>query len=298
MNRLSKIFTLIVVGLNPPLYAETEFEDSIPVEFVKVFIKSSYNGEPVIYSDIPNDFPPLPLPEGFEVMGSINDDDSTQVFLRTPAAQTDAINMINDAFRDNYWSTIDEIGVNPPRPTAMFSFSSGGDAAGSFCHDIFRLMTVNVSTSDQYTVMKLQQRSGFPPAQLSCDTLVNAAQRRSEQARLTPDYMELMPMLTIDDDLNSATIRGFSGSSGDGIRNAQASSDFDSDLPVADMHTRLEDQLQDQDWSFHSKSMDETSALSVWSKSFNGGASEYYGFLTILPTLNTGHQFRFDLVRR
>jgi hypothetical protein len=69
-NSLSVAVFLALNAL--PLSAATEFEDSVPLDLVKVFLGNLGIGEPLLYSDIMDDFPPFTLPAGFAVRGSID----------------------------------------------------------------------------------------------------------------------------------------------------------------------------------------------------------------------------------
>lgn len=57
------LLPIIVTALAPSAFADTEFEDSVPLELVKALMGNTPYGEPRIFSDLSSDFPSVDIPD-------------------------------------------------------------------------------------------------------------------------------------------------------------------------------------------------------------------------------------------
>jgi hypothetical protein len=72
LKKLIFAMSLPMVAGTDNLLADTEFEDVIPVEVVEILFNTGTTEQLNIYSDIVSTFPPLDLPAGFTVIGSVD----------------------------------------------------------------------------------------------------------------------------------------------------------------------------------------------------------------------------------
>ncbi|GJM14610.1 MAG: hypothetical protein DHS20C12_30130 [Pseudohongiella sp.] len=74
--------TLLSILPAESLLADTEFEDSIPIEIVKVLMAPT-GTEAALYADLPANFPEFQLPAELSVLGSMKIDSLTRVAFET-----------------------------------------------------------------------------------------------------------------------------------------------------------------------------------------------------------------------
>lgn len=78
---LAGLVLSLAVGLSSN--ADTEFEDSIPVDAAEVLFDASLNNQLQIYPDIASEFPVFAVPDDFSVIGSVIDNYNIRAVLST-----------------------------------------------------------------------------------------------------------------------------------------------------------------------------------------------------------------------
>ena len=89
-----------------PIWADTPFEDEVPLELVRALLNSTGATEVRIYADILDGFPDLELPAGFTVLGSRDLGRSQTVFLRTQLPEDVATLALTTAFESEGYTSV------------------------------------------------------------------------------------------------------------------------------------------------------------------------------------------------
>ncbi len=263
---------VLVLFASSLLNAQTQFEENIAPELVEIFLSSQFNDEVQLYADIPVNFPPFTLPQEFEVLGTIQTERESHVFLRTELASDVASFTLSDALLTDGWLTLQEIATrNRPSPIPFVGMITRNNQGGAFCLDNFGVLSAILKDNGQFTVIELQATDASQiPQQLSCEMLRRASEQNQRQEMANRQGTDITPLPQLDipgvPDPANAPGGFISASSSRGVTQASRGYKFTVDWSIDQVHDFFEEQILEQGWTLETKGVGDTMALSGWKK--------------------------------
>lgn len=169
------LMTLLAATLvsTPPLWADTEFTDTLPLDLAKALIGRTPAGPALFYSDVVDGFPAIDFPTGFEVLGSMVREVQTTVVLASSQSTSEMRDSLTEAFASAgftefivpvptiHYHGFRRVGTTPPRPLPRYCHDSEGDLTLTFL-GLSGRNTVRIShapdTNPQSCEEELQER--------------------------------------------------------------------------------------------------------------------------------------------
>jgi hypothetical protein len=186
MKMLNKVVPVLLPlsCISPTLLADTEFEDSVPLEVVMQFI----GGNPLsgtqgsLYSDILADFPAFELPNGFSVLASADQGYLQRVILRTEADTAEAQDALAAALTGAGWSLLPDPAARGQPQTGFVIGGATPPMYQQFCHDRLGNITASIMQGDAVRY-----------AHLTRSTSPNQGNQPTCAQRLDPGYQQFGP---------------------------------------------------------------------------------------------------------
>ena len=280
------------------LSAQTQFEENIAPELVEIFLSSQFNDEVQLYVDIPVDFPPVTLPQSFEVLGTIQSERNKRVFLRTDLASDVAAFTLTDALLTDGWLTLQEIAArNRPSPIPFVGMINRNNQGGAFCLDNFGVLGASLKDNGQFTVIELQARDASQiPQQVNCEMHRRASEQSQRQQDQMPNgnVFSYMPLPELEMPGTATNNRRSFSRAPDpvtgSIQYANSSPTFEVDWPLDEIQQHFDEQMLNQGWSLDTASIGDTMALSGWNKT----AEEDFDFSLVMSIKALGNG-KFEL---
>jgi len=288
--------------LSSALPAATEFEGSVPLDLVKILVGNSrIMGEPLLYADIMDDFPPLELPAEFTVIGSLDRGYNQTVALTTTLEEEAASTALESVFVAAGWQEISqfnpgvqqESGFINPNPTVEFL---------QYCHDQYGNMVVTTTVSGavrQVSLSHTNQRA-LGNVQSSCEDQIAQMQGRFRPRQA--DIAQYMPRLELPPRPANDVSRGFGffsgGSGGSGSGNDyETRSQLASDLDIAGVFAHFAAQVVAQGWAADAEAVGEAFASGSWTRTVEGD-QEIIGVLSVVALGEEAYDLRFRVLGR
>ena len=299
MNVLNKLLPLALSVFSPALVADTEFEDSVPLDVVMQFIgRSPLAGESKLYSDILDAFPPFTVPDEFTVLASADQGFSRRVILATTLDGADAGAAIRDAFVAEGWVELAEQGA----PQVGFVATSAPQFATSLCHDAHGVLIVLVNPGADARYVSINQNLGarmIGRAEPTCAQLQGGVLNdpafgiRNGLGPALSRYVPSMVMpLSSQPGAPQARIMSMSGSSNEWETDGALTIDWS----VDEVFEHFATQIGEQGWQLDTSALGTQAAMGIWTRSVDG--LDLAGTLSIVNTGTDNWEMRFRLLRR
>lgn len=300
MPRLMIVLYLTILSLClalslPNSFADTEFEDSVPLDVVKAFIGSGPYGETKIYSDLADGFPDISLPNEFEIIGSINRGYGVAVALKAELSETQASALLIesllqagylelDSKRDNDWQT----GFVSTAQTSIRTYYQ-------FCHDLMGSMSLSYLELDDYGVVTASSsRVGMNSNQSCSEQIALREQNLQEAISRQGGLKSQVPRLELPEIIPTRFMPfrgpGFS-SSNSGV---EAHINVNLDWKLDELYDHFKTQIEGQGWALDSENLGSASATGSWTRSPDVD-SNYIGTLIVLKTGDESFELKFQL---
>lgn len=268
--------TAIIASLSSgPISADTEFEDSIPIDLARALLRGVGNAIDVkIYSDIPDSFPAFELPAGATLMGSVDHTHNQQVVLQSDGDGLEQQSALIESLQNNGYTLIERM----PFSTPQTGFVSASPQEMSFptqlCSDPEELIHLRLDPEPERTFINITHTNGINLGNFSCaDRLAQASnsQAFSPFASRSPGIGALrssMPRLELPDDatLQAPYMPRFMSGSSDQMKSEIA---FVVDWSLAEVQTFFAEQIAAQEWTLDSDSAGDHVALGAWTREDN-----------------------------
>ena len=292
----SALFALVVsFSLATAAVADTEFEGSIPVDLVALFLGTPGVGETTIFSDLMDAFPTFPIPQSFEVLASIDRGYAISAYLQTPLAEEPALNLLAESFASAGFVRF-ELPIDDNADRGFVVASVSRVSRGSrYCHDALGFLSVSFADI-----------SGGNVATLSSSPLNNnrnCAEQMEEQQmhvnRLFSSRNNIRQYLPRMEMPEQKQRRGYSPFFGGGSSRSsggiEVSSKVVSELTIDELFQHFETQIEAQDWEIDSQNIGSASASGSWIRSPEPGVN-LIGTLSIILSSEDTYDLRFQLV--
>lgn len=292
--RFAGMFLLLALGCNS--YADTEFEDSIPIEVVEILFDTFLSGQFAIYSDITDDFPEFELPNGFTVIGSVNQMNRLRVVLQTTLLSDLATQSITDAFENENWQIfpafsppVQNVGFVSPSPAVT-------STATTLCHDQLGRLSINLAERDDGNYISIGIYNSFGNRQGNCAQQLAQQEMSMSRMAFSQGLREYMPRMEMPATANPRQQLGFIGGSSSSSNNlAETEANLNSDMEIDEVFSHFSDQIAEQDWELDSEAVGNLSANGYWTKSPEPDLN-LIGMLSVLKTSDSNYELRFRII--
>ena len=290
------ITSLALFFLTFPLFAATEFEDTIPIELAKALLSNSISGETRIYTDILDEFPEFQLPTGFEVMGSIDQRSSQRVVLTTELAEDEAALQIFAAFEDVDFVQLDLFSLN--RRQNGFMSSQPRRIPRRMCHDDIGNLSILFTEVNNIRLVTLSASVYRNTNQLTCAQQAQQYQMSMQRmGGMNSGIREYIPRMEAPDDGSLPPFAAFIGGSGFSSSNNEVETEANLNIEwsIDEVYSHFEDQINAQDWEIDSQNIGTTTAIGTWTLNPEPDLS-LVGVLTVFKTAESSYKLIFKLL--
>ncbi len=277
------------------LSADTEFEGAIPVAIVEALFDSYADVQFAVYSDIPDDFPDIALPDGFDVVGSVYQMSRLRVVFETALAQTDAMASMTETFELQDWVQFPLF--RPPYSEVGFIQSGRIDMSERqiLCHDELGQMALSYAARESGNYLSLGWSLLSNRQQGDCAQQIALQQASLAPRSRTMGLRQYLPRMEIpgpqSPQLMAAFVGGGSSSSGNTI---ETDGTMTTDLGIEEVYRHFADQIQGQDWALDTEAIGARSATGTWTKSPEADL-QLFGTLSIVNSGDEDYDLQFRL---
>lgn len=285
-----------------PVHA-AEYTDSVPLPLVKALMAGPLGDEVHLYSDIPGDFPDIPVPANFSVLGGIEQMNSSRVILQTSDNREDAIAALSDALLSAGFVEMQTMGGGRP---GGFTSSGVMMLPRNFCRDDIGFLTTMVSQQAGLTQVSLgTSRAMFDSGASSCAEVQAQMRNPNPNGPGIPvtNLAQYMPEMVLPDASNNTPQPFLAISGGSSSRTwvsggatYETSSEFSSDMNIPQLYQHLAQQIGTQGWALDSEGSGQLSASGNWIK-IPDADTYLHGAFNILQSSESNFMIRFRLTR-
>jgi len=292
-SSIAGLITLSVLAL--PAGADTEFEDSIPIEVAEVLFDASLNGQFEIYSDIADAFPPFELPDNFTVIGSTVQNGNLRAVVSSAMASDAAIQQLIAAFEVEDWQQLPAF--NPPAQDT--GFVAPGPitvrTANSLCHDDLGRLSISAAERGAINYFAIFMYNAFGGSQGSCASQIARQQQSMAQMQFSDGVRQYMPRMEVPEAENIRPRGAFIGGGSSSSNNsAETETNLRSDLDIEELYKHFAEQILEQGWEIDSEVVGDRSANGTWTRAPEPNL-ELVGTLSVLETSDSNYELRFRL---
>ena len=295
MNKLPSACIFLLLFPNFAILADTEFEDSIPIEKVEALFNAYYEDQFAVYSDIAEEFPDFPVPAGFSVVGSVFQMTTLRVVFETDLEESEAIQSIVQVFEAQNWiqfptfsRPIQEVGFIAPR-----QFNMG--RSQTLCHDDLGHITIRYAERDHGNYLSAGYSLVRSNQQGDCEQQLAVQQASFSQMSQSLGLRQYLPRMEIPESQNrprvAAWMVGGSSSSGNLVETDGA---MTSDQDIEEVYRYFADQIENQGWELDSEAVGTRSANGTWTKSPESNLN-LLGRLSVLDSGDSNYELQFRL---
>lgn len=299
MKHLPALIVLMMYSVNShPVFADTEFVDSVPLEVVKQFVGNPYMGQSALYSDILDAFPPFTVPADFEVLASADQGFVQRVILSSTLDEAGASAALTQAFIAEGWSQIPINGM-PAQQTGFVSAEQPVVVPQQLCHDDHGMLTASVRDDGGKRYININRNLSGQGIRPTCaEMLAQAAQGYSGMGFRRGGMLDTYaPKLIMPESNMPTRPTAFMGGGGGG-----SSNDWESrgaltiDWEIGDIYEHFASQIGEQGWLADSDASGGVVATGSWTKSVDD--VNLVGMLSIIKLAENTWDMRFRIVRQ
>lgn len=274
--------------------ADTEFEDSVPLELVKALIGNTPFGESRIFSDLSSDFPSIDIPDDLILMGSIERGYGVAAVFSTDLSASQTDSALDVAFIQSGYVQFETPGMEGPQTGFVSSMVNAPRIAKRYCHDAFGFLTTQYSEKEQNGIVTLS--SNYPNDNRSCAAQLGEQQQAmGRRGGSQIGLQQYFPRMELPEEVAQRRapffgLGGWSGSSSSMETKAGLNIDWD----IEEVFEHFMAQIDAQQWAIDSQNIGTSSAIGVWTRSPVSG-TDLIGTLTILKTGEETFELKFQL---
>ncbi len=277
------------------LLADTEFEESVPLELVKAFLGATSVGEIKLYSDIMEDFPAIELPSSFTALGSIDRVYQLSAAFSTRLNRTDAASALHTALLQ---AEFIEFAI-PSSNFRLRGFVAPGQnlarQVSRYCHNEYGFASYVFHEMPSGNLVTLSTSLGSDNRSCVIQLEEQNAQMRMAQNRRGSGLDEYLPTLHTPENtsrrLRSPFSQGYSGGGG----SLETEANLYSDWEIASVYEHFKLQIEEQGWQLDSEDAGAATATGSWTLSPDAD-SDLVGTLTVIKSGDERYELKFRLV--
>jgi hypothetical protein len=292
--RSAPLIFLLLAGL--PAAGDTEFQGSIPVETVEALFNTYHDDQFAVYSDIAEEFPDFPVPDGFTVVGSVYQMTQLSVVFETESVEEEAAQTIITVFENQDWIQFpvfarqnQEVGFIAPQP-----FNPG--RSQTLCHDDLGHISIRGSTTGNGNYLSLGFNLVRSNQQGNCEQQLAMQQVSAGQMSRSIGLRQYLPRMEIPEQQNRLRTSPFFVSGGFSSSGNTVDTDgaMTSEQDIDEIYEYFSDQIEEQGWELDSEVVGSLSANGTWTKSPEANL-RLIGRLAILDSGESNYDLHFVL---
>ncbi|MCH8264626.1 MAG: hypothetical protein IIC10_04435 [Proteobacteria bacterium] len=293
MLRSGVILILAIFSLSNTL-ADIEFEESVPLELVKVFVGSTPFGEVKIYSDLLSAFPEFTIPDEFNIMGSIDRGRSLSVVLATELSSDQTTAALTQSFNQTGFTEFEVPGSRDPGTGFVRPNQPSFQANKRLCHDAFGFISFSYKEHTDSNMVTIS--SNLPNNNQSCaEQLAEQSLAMNRYGATQGGLRQYLPRLELPESEQRRTSpffgMGSSSSSGNGV---EARANVNVEWEIGEVFRHFKEQIEDQNWQLDSEIVGAASATGSWIHSPEPGL-DLIGTLIVLRSSEGSFELKFQL---
>ena len=258
--------------------ADVEFTDTVPLELARGLLGPIVgNGDVRLYSDIPDAFPSITVPDNSTLLGSADLVHNQQVVLAAEGDGMAQFDALQDSLIDQGYLSINGARSGVSRTGFVPADDRPVNIPTQFCHDTQGWLTMRLMPGASRTVIHMTFSPDRNLGGYRCSDLANQDNR---SAPFTPflsaspgtrSLQTSLPRMVLPPAAStpSAPAPTMMSSSRD---SAQSQSDMTIEWPLEALYNHFGGQIAEQGWSLDTESIGEAVALGAWTK-VEGGQS-------------------------
>jgi len=244
-----------------------DFEDAIPLPIVEALFDIHGSGQFAVYTDIMEEFPPVPVPPDFTVCGSANQTTWLRVALATALDETAALAAMREALKADGWIAL------PPRepPVRDAGFVTGLPVVvrnNAYCHDDHGQVTLSFRRRWPENFLVLTASLNQVGGQSCAEVIAQYEHTRALMSRADSGAQQYMPRLIVPR-LTGRSMRQagwIPGSISSSGHSAESQASLAIAWPLEEVFDHFASQLAEQDWAVDSRSVGSVSATGTWTR--------------------------------
>ncbi|MBL4573432.1 MAG: hypothetical protein JKY86_10220 [Gammaproteobacteria bacterium] len=295
MHRLRSTCFFLILLTSYSALADTEFEDSIPVETVEALFNAYYEDRFAIYSDIAEEFPDFPIPTGFSVVGSVYQMTTLRVVFKTDTDEDAALQSMIEVFEVQDWVQLptfsrqrQEVGFISPPLINM-------GRAQNMCHDDLGYLTLRYSSGEGTNYLSTSISVIRSNRQGTCEQQIAMQQASYGQYSQPFGIGQYLPRLEIPESQNRPRAAFLSGGTSSSGNSVETDGSITTDQDIEEVYRFFADQIEAQGWELDSEVVGSLSANGTWTKSPESNLN-LIGRLSVLNSGESDYELQFRLL--
>ena len=277
-----------------------EIHDSVPLSLVKAIMANPLGEDTHLYNGIPDAFPRISIPSGFDVLGGMSQGPRTRLILQTSREGETAMDLLKSSFLNDGFMDVNTILGSQ---SGGFVTPVGMRASHLFCRDDVGALNVTFFAQPEGNIVSLATN---PLNGMGGSTCSDIGQPRpsllggpaSGGARgMMAEMAEYMPVMNLPANSSQAPT-AFLGGGGISSSNGtyETRREFQSDMSVPDLYRFFAEQIVGQGWILDSEASGQISASGNWYRTPESDVFLHGGF-DIVQTSESSFGIRFRLTR-
>ncbi len=294
----SVLFALLAsIALPSNVMADTEYQGSIPVDLVKLFLGTTPYGETKIFTDVLDAFPDFDIPSEFEVLGSIDRGYSQVVYFRTALSEQEALEELAESLSAANYSPFETFNLTEPEKGFVSAEAPPSRRSNRYCNDSTGYISSSYMTSEDMNTVSLSS-SPHNDRTTCAAQLAEQLATTTQFARANSGLRQYLPRLELPE---RKTLRGYSpfflgGGGSSGSRNGvEIKSSSVTDMTLEEVFTHFKSQIESQGWALDSENIGSATASGSWIKSPEPDL-DLVGTLSVILAGEETYDLKFQLL--
>ena len=261
------LFLLLAVPF-PLAHGATEFEEAIPIDVARTLFDSSLGANFAFYTDLPDEFPPIELPIGLRVLGSVAWPGYTRVAVQTDLNEQVAVPAFLELQLIDDWV---ELPSFRQRGSGFVSAVFRYAADRLLCHDVYGHMGVAylARAPGATNLMAITLIDRTSSTTKSCAELVSEqeefAARTAPAEQIAIDYLPRLdvPFRARQNGRRAMLLPARRGTSW----RAESDANIEIDWELEELYAHFAEQLREQGWAPDVQASGSMSSVGSWTHS-------------------------------
>ena len=294
LQALAAIFAIVpTVSIS----ADSEFKESVPLEFAQGLLSGPDFGQPTFYSDIADSFPEIDFPQQFELLGSADLVYVTRVILESKLSPAESRQALVDRLTESNLHIVPS--SSDVRESVGFSSLDKPVYPVDLCHDNFGNISANFRGSITGSLIVLEHSVAGNSSGSSCTEYVS---QRQEELAIVEAHQRfglkkyqprmLLPQPSVDQKVSYRSGTRSSGS--DDFH--EATTVLATDWTLAETYKHIADQINSQGWNVRKENTLGSTTVGEWVNPADEAIS-LIGTLTVQKTGDSRYKLTFRIDR-
>lgn len=271
-------------------FADTEFQDRVPLDLVKAVLGNTSFGEPRLFSDLSSAFPAIALPAQLEIMGSIDRGYGTAAVFSTGLSSDETDTALAASYLAAGYIEFDVPGSRDLGNGFVRTSAIPVQRSTRFCHDSLGFLSHSYAPRTQGGIVTIS--SNWSNDNRSCvDQLQEQTLAMSRMNGPQRGLHQYLPRMELPETQTQRIARVGWSNSNQGL---ESEAPLNIDWEIDAVFNHISEQISDQDWTIDSENIGTSSATGNWTRSPEPGV-DLIGTLTVLKLGEESYELKFQL---